>query len=96
MTRKSAKSLGEVLQELLKGYGLETKISRYRVIQLWPEIVGENINNVSKPERVVDSTLYVKVKSTTWRTELSFQKHDILKRIEEVVGKGVITDIRFK
>ena len=96
MTRKSAKSLGEVLQELLKSYGLETKISRYRVIQLWPEIVGENINNVSKPERVVDSTLYVKVKSTTWRTELSFQKHDILKRIEEVVGKGVITDIRFK
>lgn len=62
---------------------------------MWPDIVGENIASASVAEKVIDKVLYIKVKSMTWRTELLFQKAQILLNIEKKVGHDVIRDIRF-
>jgi len=94
MTNKP-KMIGETLQSLLQHMGIEQKINRYKVLDLWPELVGEKIADISNAETVRDKILYVKVKSMTWRTELLFQKPHILKKIESKFGKNIITDIRF-
>lgn len=62
---------------------------------MWPDIVGENIASASVAEKVIEKVLYIKVKSMTWRTELLFQKAQILLNIEKKVGHDVIRDIRF-
>ncbi len=95
MSRKSAKSLGESIQSLLQSLGLKSRVDQYRVIDLWDEIVGEGIAKIAKADRVNDHVLYIKVKGMTWRTELVFQRREILRLISEKVGKNVITDIRF-
>jgi len=89
------KVIGETLKSLLQHMGIEQKINRYQVLDLWPELVGEQIADIANAERVRDKILYVKVKSMTWRTELLFQKPHILKKIENKFGKNIITDIRF-
>lgn len=95
MGRKKIQTLGDSLDGLIKQLGLGPKISQFRVIEKWPEIVGDNISHVTKPERVVDKILYIKVSSMSWRTELLFHKRGILEKIEETVGKDIISDIRF-
>ena len=95
MNKREPKSLGESLQILIRQMGLEPKLNQFKVVQQWPEIVGEKISSVATAERVVNKTLYVKVKNMTWRIELLFQKRNLLKRVEEIAGKGIITDIRF-
>ncbi|NOY57473.1 MAG: DUF721 domain-containing protein [Calditrichaeota bacterium] len=95
MGRKKIQTLGESLDGLIQQLGIGAKINQFRVIEKWSEIVGENISKVTKPERVVDKVLYIKVSSMSWRTELLFHKPGILEKIEETIGKDIILDIRF-
>ncbi len=92
---KKPKHIGSTLNMMFKDLGLDKKLDQVRVIELWPELVGENIARIARAERVDDGILYVKVSSMTWRTELLFQKRKILERIDERIGKKVIKDIRF-
>lgn len=95
MTRGNVKSLGDAIETVLRVYGLENGIRQYDAMRQWNEIVGEEISKVSSALDVNDNILYVKVKSMTWRTELQFQKMQILAKIENRFGKNVIKDIRF-
>ena len=93
--KKYPKPLGDSLKGLVQQLGIEPKLKEYQILDAWPEIVGENVANISKAEKVVEKILYVKVKSMTWRTELLFQKPQILKNIKDKVGTEIIYDIRF-
>jgi len=88
--------IGETLHNLLQDIGVEKKIKQYDLLAYWPELVGENIAQITNALRVRDDILYIKVKSMTWRTELLFQKPHILTKIAEKYGNGLITDIRFQ
>ena len=94
-TSSLGRSLGNSISALLKTYGIEKKVKEYQVIVEWPEIVGKKISKASKAEKVVDEILFIKVKNSAWRTELLFMKNQILKKIDEKVGVGIIKDIRF-
>ena len=87
--------ISESLRSLIQDLGFEKRIDQAKLIQMWPDIVGENIAQIAVAERVFEGILYVKVKSMTWRTELLFQKQNILERIAKQVGENLITDIRF-
>src|SRR4030067_1045884 len=93
--RKGIKTIGDSMTFLFEELGIDKKVKSYRVIELWPQIVGEKIDKISKPDRVFENVLYVKVKSMPWRTELLFQKAKILSIIEQIIGIDVINDIRF-
>ena len=93
--QKDPKPIGDSIHELLDNLGIAKKINQHQIKEQWPELVGPKVAAISKPERIMDNILYIRVQSMTWRTELIFQKHLILKKIEDKVGKGVIVDIRF-
>ncbi len=95
VTKKTPRPLNESIWGLFRALGVETKVKRYHVLELWPDIVGERLAEVTKAESVKEGTLIVKTKNSVWRTELSYLKADILDRIEAEVGSAVIEDIRF-
>ena len=95
LSKNNTISVGKALNGILKDLGLQGRINQYRVLEMWPEIVGENIAKYTKAERVQENIIYIKVKNNTWRTELQFQKNIILENISQKVGKGIIKDIRF-
>ena len=43
----------------------------------------------------MDGILFVKVESSTWRSELTLHKENIIKKLNKKVGKPVIAEIRF-
>ncbi|MEA2076590.1 MAG: DUF721 domain-containing protein [Candidatus Marinimicrobia bacterium] len=71
-------------------------MQEYEVFREWNTVVGEVVAQVSVPVKVVKGVLYVSVKSSTWRQELSMQKPQILKKIDDRFGQGIIFDIRFQ
>jgi len=91
---KSVESIGESLTKLLKRVGIDQKVCEYDVIYHWPEIVGEQVASVTKALRIVDGVLYVKVKNSTWRNELTFLKSEILTKIAEQNERASVFDIR--
>ena len=68
----------------------------YEAFREWNTVVGDLVAQNSVPQKVEKGVLYVSVKNSTWRQELSMQKTQILKKFEDRFGPGIITDIRFR
>lgn len=89
------KTLSQALGELIKDLGIEGEIRHNQAIQLWPEVVGKRIANISHAERIDRNILFVKVNNDSWRNELIFLKKEIIERLNKRIGKNTVKDIRF-
>jgi predicted nucleic acid-binding Zn ribbon protein len=79
--------VGDLLNNFLEDRGLEKQISRTAAIEIWKEVVGENIAEVTLAKSVVASTLFVEVKSSAWLMELNLMKESLLARVNEKLDK---------
>lgn len=89
-------SLDNLLGESLKALGLEKQLLEQACVSAWDEVVGERIAAAAQPEFIKDGKLFVITKSSTWANELSFLKEDIMKRLNERVGKRTVKEMVFR
>jgi predicted nucleic acid-binding Zn ribbon protein len=87
---------GEVLAGWLRSAGLAERVARASVVDVWPDLVGPQIAKVAAAESVTaDGTLFVRVRSASWRQELTLMTPDILARINAGRRTGRIERIRW-
>lgn len=84
-----------LLQGLLEKHGVDKQIERHAVIELWPEIVGHQLAEVTKVKGLDDAALFVEVRSSAWLTELSMMKDDFLERVNARLDRAPIERIVF-
>jgi len=97
MGKKSGpRNIGTVLETLISELGIEKKIKGHQVVALWEEIVGEKIAKVTEAHKVDDGVLFVKVKNSAWRNELTMKKLEIIKMINDKVKRNTVSDIVFR
>jgi predicted nucleic acid-binding Zn ribbon protein len=97
-TRKAARPLrvAEVLAGYLRTSGLAARVEQAGVVTGWSALVGPEIARAAVPESVTpDGTLFVQVRSSAWRQELSLMTPDIMARINAGKKKGRIERIRW-
>jgi len=92
----SPKRLGDAIQSLLIGLGLQGKLKRYELLDRWPEIVGDQIAQVTKADHLEGDKLFVRVTRSTWRNELLFLKRDLIDKINASMKQEIIKDIIFR
>jgi len=84
MTRGSGPvKLEAVLSSVLDQHGVHDQVKRMGVLELWPDIVGEKLAEVTRAKGVDDATLFVEVRSSAWLMELNMMKGDFLARVNE-------------
>jgi predicted nucleic acid-binding Zn ribbon protein len=88
-------SLKQVLNIYLHKAGLAKGVAQNKAIQVWPEVVGKVVAENAKAESAEHSVLIVRTSTPTWRQELQFKKEEILKKLNNRVGKNTIKDIQF-
>jgi predicted nucleic acid-binding Zn ribbon protein len=88
-------SLSKALHGLLRSWGLDGKIREHQTVDFWDQIVGPRIAEKTQSLRVEDGKMFVRVRTSSWKTELVFMKPDIIKRLNQAVGRKVIKDIIF-
>ena len=89
-------SLGSIIPETLKEFGLEKKASNYAVLTGWEDLVGEKVAAVTKAEKLERGVLTVRVLSTVWRYELTLHSQDIIRKISKAFGQGLVHEIHWK
>jgi predicted nucleic acid-binding Zn ribbon protein len=89
------KTIGTILRNYFKDLGIEKPIHRYQAIDIWPEVVGIKISEVTKAQRISNDTLFVKVKNDTWRYEIEYHKQEIMQKLNNRLGEEIINDIIF-
>jgi hypothetical protein len=93
--RGSMASLGSAVRQVVSSGALEQGLAARQAITLWPEIAGEKLANVCSADSLRDGILFVKTKSSSWANELTFYKPELLRKISERIGSGLVNDIHF-
>ena len=65
------------------------------VLDLWPELVGEHVAEVTKAKGVSEATLFVEVRTSAWLMELNIMKGEFLVRVNERLGDVPLERIVF-
>jgi predicted nucleic acid-binding Zn ribbon protein len=84
-----------VLAALLEKHGVKEQVERMSVLDLWPELVGEHVAEVTKAKGVSEATLFVEVRTSAWLMELNIMKGEFLARVNERLGDVPLERIVF-
>ena len=93
---KKPMPLGEILENALKASKINIDLRACKLWDLWDHIVGPAIARNAQPEAIKGNLLIVRVAGSPWMHHLQFMKDDMVKQLNEALGKEAISDIRFK
>ena len=84
MSVRSGTPLGDAIEHYLQRHGIKRRMEQASVVPDWPELVGDQIAEVTAPREVRrDGTLVVAVKSAAWMQELQLMEPTIRRQLEE-------------
>ena len=94
MARKNNdQSLGDVIQDLLKVYRLESKMEEYDVRAAWEAVMGKVIAEKTSRIALHKGTLTLSIESGVMKEEFSYNKTRIIELLNEHLGKEVVTKV---
>ena len=89
-------SLSTIMRKILKNPKLSKRLNNIKIIEIWNELIGNNLEKYVLDSKVYKGKLFIKLKSSTLRNEFTYKKSELLKQINNRFGKQVIDDIVFK
>jgi len=85
--------LGETLGRLLAERGWDVPAAVAGVTQRWPEVAGDDLAAHCRPEKFDDGVLTLVAESTAWATQVRLLVPQLHQRLDEVVGRGIVSRI---
>lgn len=86
--------------ELIKAFYEERRgpgyLDEVNIIKGWESVVGPFIAQYTKDLYIKEGVLFVRLTSDSLRTELSYSKTTLMKNLNALTGREVLTDIVFK
>jgi predicted nucleic acid-binding Zn ribbon protein len=95
MFRRDVQSIKDLVMRNLRVQGLETPLLQKRLVEAWPLVAGEAIARYTTQVTIYNQTLYVKISVPALRQNLSMQRQELVKKLNDHVHSQIITDIRF-
>ena len=90
MKRRDPVLLGDVMRQFLDPAALDDNANQQRLVAFWPDVVGEYINRQTVRRWIKDRVLHVVIVSAPLRN-----RSHLVKRLNEITGADVISDIVF-
>lgn len=89
--------IGEAITSFLERSGISRRVEQASVIPEWPELVGQQIAQVTEPLSIArDGTLFVAVKTSAWMNELSLLEPQLLSSINSKADRAKVARIRWQ
>lgn len=85
--------VGAAISRLIAERGWEDTTAAAGVLARWGELFGPEIADHCQPVSLVDGELVLTAESSAWATQLRLLTRTLQARLEEQVGRGVVTRI---
>ena len=96
MRGRNTHNVGDIIRKLMENPKLSNKLAELDILAIWDDIIGENLIKYIIYRKIYKDILYVKLKSSPMRNELSYKKTEILQQINDRFGRPFIKDIVLK
>ncbi len=96
MRKQKAEQVGDLIRQMMREEGIETPYNEYRLIEAWPEVMGQGISSYTTDLQIRNRVLYVHLTSSVIRAELMSGRKNLVRRLNEYVGASVIDNIIFR
>lgn len=93
--QKDLLKLGDVLQRALRRREVFVPFEDQKLLEIWRQSVGPQIATRTHPENIRRGTLFVKVSTSVWMQELQYMKKEIIEKMNRLLGKETVQNIRF-
>lgn len=94
--RRDPTVLGAAFDALVSDRDWQRTLNAAGILPRWPKIVGEDIAAHCRPDKLVDGELTVIAESTAWATQLRLLSRQLMGRISDEVGPGVVTKLKVR
>ncbi|MBO5619700.1 MAG: DUF721 domain-containing protein [Paludibacteraceae bacterium] len=94
MANTNTMSIGEVLVDFLRENGLEQPILEQQVIDMWPQVMGRIVTEMTRSVEVKDGVLIVRVQSAALKAQLFENRFELVRKLNEAVGAPALRDCR--
>ena len=91
---RDPQALGRLAERIVAERGWSERLAGGHVFSRWASIVGEDIAEHTQPVALSEGDLTVQAESTAWATQLRLLQRQIIKKIADGVGDGVVRRIR--
>lgn len=96
MQHKNAQTIGEAIHQFLQENKLDRRLDETHLLNAWSGVLGKAVAIYTTSIFIKNRVLYVQLSSSVLRQELQMSRERIVFRLNEFVGKEVITDIIFR
>tara|TARA_B100000900_G_scaffold297357_1_gene255888 strand:- start:6237 stop:6527 length:291 start_codon:yes stop_codon:yes gene_type:complete len=96
MRRNNINTIGQVIKRLTKNNKLSKRLYVLNILDVWNNIIGKDLEKYVKSTKLVDDKLYIALRSSIVRNEMSYKKTELIQRINKKLNKDVIKDIILK
>ena len=93
--RADIQPLKDTIQELLKAYRIQGKVTQAQIIASWKKIMGKGIALKTKELYFQDRKLFVNLTSASLKHELIMSKTRVIELINQEIGQDFIQEIVF-
>ena len=93
MVDYDVKPLGELIKEFYELHRGADYLDEVKVVNSWPKVVGTFIASHTIDISIKNGVLFVRIDSDALRNELGYSKSLLIKNLNELVGKVIVTEI---
>jgi len=87
------KPLGDLIKAFYEEHRGPEYLDEVKLIDMWPKVVGPFIASHTIDVSINNKVLFVRVDSDALRSELGYSKTLLLKNLNEVVGREVVSEM---
>lgn len=95
MKKSRPEHIGDILNRMKATTPLGLSLEHARIWENWTKLVGEHMAKHCRPYSVRDGQLRIMTDSAVWMHKISYIKWDLLRRINLMAKKELISDIFF-
>jgi len=89
-------SMKEAMKRFLDQSKLKGDIQALQIGEVWETLMGKTISKYTESIKIIHRTLIITTNVAPLKQELLYQKENIIKRVNEVLGEGVVKEVVIK
>ena len=88
--------VGASVERVLRHLGAPAPDALATVFGEWPRLVGDKVASHAQPIAVAEGRLVVRVEDPAWASQLRWLERELLERLADALGAGVVTAIEVR